>query len=147
VTVATGAEVVAATRRMAETVAGRSAAIETAGRLPDDVVAELRSSGVPGLWLPAELGGVEAAPADVVDAIATLAAADGSTGWCAAVSVGTGALAAYLPRHGAHSIFASPSTLTGGSFNPAGRATAAPTARRDSVGVGVLAAAARTQTG
>jgi len=109
---------------MAETVAGRSAAIETAGRLPDDVVAELRSSGVPGLWLPAELGGVEAAPADVVDAIATLAAADGSTGWCAAVSVGTGALAAYLPRRGAHTIFASPSTLTGGSFNPAGRATA-----------------------
>lgn len=121
--VATGADVVAATGRMAEAVADRSAAIESAGRLPDDIVAELRASGVPGLWLPAELGGAEAAPVDVVDAIATLAAADGSTGWCAAVSVGTNALAAYLPRNGAHRIFASPSTLTGGSFNPAGRAT------------------------
>lgn len=121
--VAIGADVVAAAQRMAGAIAGQSAAIEAAGRLPDDLVTALRASGVLGLWLPAELGGAEAIPADVVDAVATLAAADGSTGWCAAVSVGTGALAAYLPRAGAQRIFASPSTLTGGSFNPAGRAT------------------------
>ncbi len=119
-----GADVVAFVRAMAATLADRSAAIEAAGRLPEEVVADLRAGGVPGLWLPAELGGSEASPAEVVDAIAALAAADGSTGWCAAVTVGTNALAAYLPEDGAREIFSSPSTITGGSFNPAGRATA-----------------------
>jgi len=123
--VATGADALAAVGRMTASVAERSAAIESARRLPDDVVADLRASGVPGLWLPAELGGAEASPADVVDAIAMLAAADGSTGWCAAVTVGTNALAAYLRPEGARSIFADPSTLTAGTFNPVGRATAA----------------------
>ena len=117
------AAAVAAAQGMAGAVAARSAAIEAAGRLPDDVVADLRASGILALCLPAELGGAEAPPAEVVDAIATLAAADGSTGWCAAVSVGTTALAAYLPEDGAREIFATPSTITGGSLNPAGRAT------------------------
>ncbi|MEA2932796.1 MAG: indole-3-acetate monooxygenase [Actinomycetota bacterium] len=118
---------IAAARRLADGLPSRSADIDATGRLPDEVVAELRASGIPGLWLPAELGGAEAAPAEVVDAIATLAAADGSVGWCAAVTVGTNALAAYLPEDGAREIFADPSTITGGSFNPAGRATACPT--------------------
>lgn len=113
----------AAARRMAGALAARSAEIEAAGRLPDDLVAALRASGIPALWLPAELGGAEAAPAVVVDAIATLSAADGSTGWCAAVAVGTNAVAAYLPEAGAREIFASPTTLAAGSFNAAGRAT------------------------
>jgi len=120
-----GAAALAAAGRMCDGVAAKSAAIETGGHLPADVVADLRASGVPAMWLPAELGGAEAAPAEVVDAIAALAAADGSTGWCAAVAVGTNALAAYLPADGARSIFTSPATLTGGSFNTAGRATVA----------------------
>jgi len=112
-----------AARRMARPLAARSAAIEAARRLPDDVVSDLRASGIPALWLPTELGGAEAAPAEVVDAIAALAAADGSTGWCAAVAVGTAAAAAYLPEAGAREVFSSPSTLSAGSFNAAGRAT------------------------
>jgi alkylation response protein AidB-like acyl-CoA dehydrogenase len=111
---------------MAGPLAARSATIERAGRLPVEVVDDLRASGILALWLPAELGGAEAAPAEVVDTIAALAAADGSTGWCAAVSIGTTALAAYLPEDGARDIFAGPSTVTGGSFNPAGRATVDP---------------------
>ncbi len=112
-----------AARRMAGPVAALSAAIEATGRLPVHLVDDLRASGIPALWLPTELGGAEATPAEVMDAIATLAAADGATGWCAAVAVGTNALAAFLPEAGARKIFASPATLTGGSFNTAGRAT------------------------
>jgi alkylation response protein AidB-like acyl-CoA dehydrogenase len=112
-----------AAQAMAANVAAQSPAIETTGRLPGDVVDALRASGLPALWLPVELGGAEAAPVDVVDAVATLAAADGSTGWCAAVAIGTNALAAFLPEAGAREIFASPSTLAGGSFNTSGRAT------------------------
>ena len=108
---------------MAGTIAGRAEAVEDAGRLPDDVVADLRASGLLDLSRPAELGGPEGPQAEILDAIATLAAADGSTAWCAAVSIGTTALAAYLPEDGAREIFATPSTITGSSFNPAGRAT------------------------
>lgn len=108
--------------RIAGGVAPRAADIEAAGRIPDDVVADLRASGIAALWLPVELGGAEAPPAEVVDAIATLAAADGSTGWCAAVALGTNVLASYLSADAAREIFPTPSTLTAGSFNPAGRA-------------------------
>ena len=121
----TGGSALAAARQMSGSLVDQSAAIEAAGRLPDEVVDGLRASGIPALWLPAELGGAEASPTEVVDAIATLSAADGSTGWCAAVAVGTNALAAYLPVDGAQKIFARPSTITGGSFNPTGRATMA----------------------
>lgn len=112
-----------AATRLAGSLAARSADFEAAGRLPDDVVTDLRASGIPALWLPAELGGAEAGPAEVVDAIAILSAGDGSTGWCAAVAVGTNVLAGFLPEAGAREIFSSPSTLTAGSFNPTGRAT------------------------
>lgn len=119
----TGSAVVAAAQALAATVGPRAADIEAEGRLADDIVAELRVGGVPALWLPAELGGAEASPAEVVDSIAALAAADGSTAWCAAVAVGTNALAAYLSPAGAREIFSAPSVITGGSFKPAGRAT------------------------
>ncbi|MDQ6910729.1 MAG: acyl-CoA dehydrogenase family protein [Actinomycetota bacterium] len=107
---------------LVESVHGHASAIESAGRLPDEVLTALRASGVFGMWVPRELGGAESTPADVIDAIELLSAADGSTGWCAAVAVGTGAVAAYLPEAGAREIFSTPSTITGGSFNPAGRA-------------------------
>ncbi len=82
----------------------------------------MRSAGLFGAWVPRALGGAEATPADVIDMVEMLAAADGSTGWCAAVAVGTGALAAYLPEAGAREIFSTPSTIMAGTFNPTGRA-------------------------
>ncbi|MGI9079750.1 MAG: acyl-CoA dehydrogenase family protein [Acidimicrobiales bacterium] len=112
-----------ALRTLAASLPARGAAIESAGRLPSDLVADLRATGVFSLWLPEELGGTEATPDEVIDAVEVLAAADGSTGWCAAVAVGTNALAGYLPEAGAREIFSSPSVITGGSFNPTGRAT------------------------
>lgn len=108
---------------LADRLPDRAAAIEETRGLPADVVSALRASGVPDLWVPRELGGSEASPTEVLDAIEVLAAGDASTGWCAAVTVGTNALAAYLPEEGAREIFATPGTIAGGSFNPAGRAT------------------------
>jgi alkylation response protein AidB-like acyl-CoA dehydrogenase len=108
--------------RLSASISDLGPAIEATGELPGEVVVGLRESGVPAMWLPHELGGGECTPADVIDAVSMLAAADGSTGWCAAVAVGTGALAAYLPEAGAREIFPTPSTIVGGSFNPAGHA-------------------------
>jgi len=107
-------------------VRARAPAIEAAGRLPDDVVDGLRASGLGGAFLPAELGGSEMPPHEVAPLLEALAAADGSTGWCAAVSVGNTVLVAYLPEEGARGIVSHPAVLTGGSFNPAGRGVALP---------------------
>ncbi|MGI9023805.1 MAG: acyl-CoA dehydrogenase family protein [Acidimicrobiales bacterium] len=119
-----------AARQLGDAIRARATDIEAAGRLPGELVADLRATGVFGMWLPRELGGAEASPDDVVDAIEALAAADGSTGWCAAVGVGTNALGAYLPEDGARDIFSSPATVTGGSFNPSGQATVTATGLR-----------------
>lgn len=111
-----------AVRRLAPAISARADAIEASGELPADVVTDLRAAGVFGMWLPQELGGTEASPHGVIDVVETLATADGSTGWCTAVAVGMGALAAYLPEEGAREIFSVPSVIAGGTFNPVGRA-------------------------
>ena len=80
-----GGTALAAARQMSGALVDRSAAIEAAGRLPDEVVDQLRASGIPGLWLPMELGGAEADPAEVVDAIATNT--DVSAAWAEALAL------------------------------------------------------------
>lgn len=117
---------VARARRLAPRIRATAPAMEAAGGLADDLVADLRAAGLFDMWRPRELGGAEVPPADVLAAVETLSAADGSTGWCVAVSVGTGALAAYLPEASAREMFGAGPTVTGGSFNPVGRAVATP---------------------
>ena len=115
--------VTAAVASIAASVRAAAQTIESTGRLPDDLIANLRTTGVLDMWLPRELGGAEVPPPEVFDTIEQLARSDGSTGWCTAVSVGTTALAGYLPEEGARQIFSAPATITGGAFIPAGRAT------------------------
>ena len=99
-------------------------AIEAARTLPPDLVDDLRRAGVFAMWLPAELSGAETSPDEVVRVIETLSAADGSTGWCAAVAVGTGALAAFVPEEGAREMYGTGlrGPVSAGSFAPRGRA-------------------------
>jgi indole-3-acetate monooxygenase len=98
----------------------RGEEIEAARRLPADVVGQLRDLGLFGLWLPAELGGLEAPPELVLDVLEQLSWADGSLGWCATVGVGTNALAARLPESGAREIFAGGREIAGGTLMPRG---------------------------
>ena len=75
--------------------------IERSRRLPDAVVAALRDTGINRLLIPAALGGIEAPIIDVMDIMERIAAADGSTGWCAAIGAGSNVFAGYLPAAGA----------------------------------------------
>ena len=102
--------------------AGRSPEIEAAGRLPQDVVAAVRATGVFRMWLPRELGGAEARPAEVIATLSTLAAADSAAGWCAGIGMASNLVAGYLPRKGAEEVFATGDEIAGGSLMPAGRA-------------------------
>lgn len=102
--------------------AGRSSEIEAAGRLPDDVVAAVRATGVFRMWLPRELGGSEARPPEVLATLSTLAAADSAAGWCAGIGMASNLVAGYLPREGAEEVFATGDEIAGGSLMPAGHA-------------------------
>ncbi len=120
-----GAQQVSATvTGLAARLYDRGAEIEAAGRLPADVVAALRAAGVFRLWLPRELGGFEADPAVVIDIVETLAAADGSTGWCSATGLASNVVGAFLPEAGARQLYRTGSELAGGALMPGGRAVA-----------------------
>ena len=71
-----------ATARALRPVIERGAAEnERIGRLGDDTVRALCESGLLGLLVPRELGGIEADPAAYIDVIEELSHADGSVGW------------------------------------------------------------------
>ena len=116
----------AAAEQIAEQIRGRGAEIEQAGELPPDVVAALRAAGVFRLWMPVELGGYEASPAEMLDVVRLLAAADGSTGWCVGAGVASNIAGALLPEAAARRIFADPDVLCGGALMPGGQAVPQP---------------------
>lgn len=119
-------QVFGAVRQLAVAISPRGAEIEQAGRLPADIVAGLHETGVFRLWMPRELGGFEADPADVVQLLQTLSEADGSTGWCAATGVASNIAGALLSEATARRLYLTGSELCGGALMPGGRAIAQP---------------------
>jgi len=122
----TAHRVLTAVRELAGPLRDRSDEIEAAGELPADVVAALRAAGVFRLWMPVELGGFEATPAEVVEVVQVLAAADGSTGWCAATGIASNIAGALLSEPAARAVFASPDVQCGGALMPGGVAVRQP---------------------
>jgi len=96
--------------------------IEQARRLPPDLADALVRTELFSLAVPRAIGGREAEPLDLMQAIETVAAADGSTGWCAMVGLGNNIAAGYMPEAGAREVFADPSAPTAGIAAPAGAA-------------------------
>jgi alkylation response protein AidB-like acyl-CoA dehydrogenase len=96
--------------------------IERARCLPRDLVDELRQTGIFSLGVPRALGGQEAAPIDLMRAIESVAAADGSAGWCVMVGAANNVSAGYLNEAGAREVYADPNAPTAGLAAPAGAA-------------------------
>ena len=71
------------------------------------------------------LGGAEAPPLELVEAVETLARADASAGWCLAVTATSGLVAAYLDEEAAREVYGSAGVAVGGVFAPRGRAVGA----------------------
>jgi alkylation response protein AidB-like acyl-CoA dehydrogenase len=103
----------------------RRAEVEHGRRLPADLAASLQATGLFALGVPRDLGGVEAAPAELMRAIEAVATADGSTGWCAMVGIANNVAAGYMPAEGAREVFADPTLPTAGIAAPAGGAVRA----------------------
>lgn len=101
-------------------VADRAVAAAARGRLDDEVVAALAHAGLNRAVAPAELGGTERPLIEVIDSIARIGRADGSTAWCAAISVGSGHFAGYVPEPIARRDFDDLDGGGAGMFAPAG---------------------------
>jgi indole-3-acetate monooxygenase len=95
--------------------------IERNRRLPDALATALRDTGINRLLIPKVLGGIEAQIIDVMDIMERIAAADGSTGWCAAIGAGGNVFAGYMSATGAKTVFADPDQATATMFAPVGR--------------------------
>ena len=96
--------------------------IEAARQLPRDLADELTATGIFKLFVPRAFGGIEGSPLDALRIIETIAAADGSTGWCAAIGIMNGQVGGFMPEAGAREVFTDPAQPTALVAEPAGAA-------------------------
>jgi alkylation response protein AidB-like acyl-CoA dehydrogenase len=89
-------------------------------RLPDDLELALRATGINRMALPASLGGFETPAAEMLAVFERIAAADGSTGWCAVIGGASNIFAGYLPKAGARDIFVDADRSSATMFSPLG---------------------------
>ena len=92
--------------------------------LAPEVVDALRAGDLFRLCVPKALGGAEAPPLALVEAVETLAQADASAGWCLAVTATSGLVSAYLDEEAAREVYGTAGVAVGGVFAPRGRAVA-----------------------
>lgn len=103
-------------------IAQRAEEIEQARQLPPDLARTLIGTKVFKLCVPKAVGGEEAHPLVLMQAIEETAAADGSAGWNVAIGASSGSTAAYLAPDVAQLIHGAPDAVTGGIFAPRGKA-------------------------
>jgi indole-3-acetate monooxygenase len=121
----TPSEPVEAARRLAAKASELAPKAERDRRLAPELVDALATAGLFRLCVPAGLGGGEAHPAVLVDAVEALSRGDGSAGWCVAIGATSGLVAGYLPEPAAREIYGRPDAIVGGVFAPKGRAVTA----------------------
>ena len=136
-----------AARSIAPRAAELAPEAESGRRLPAELVDSISDAGLFRMLVPADVGGGEAEPAQLVDTIFELARGDGSAGWCLAVAATSGMLGAYVPREAAQEIFGDERGVFGGVFAPMGRAAARDGDYYRSRAAGASAAGASTATG
>jgi len=96
--------------------------IEKARRMPRDLIEDLRKTDVFRLTIPRALGGLEATQTEIMEAIETVATADGSAGWCTMIATGNNSASGAMPEPGAKEIFADPTAPSAGIAAPIGAA-------------------------
>ena len=93
-------------------------AIERERRLPDPLVEALRDAGLFHLWVPGELGGLDAGVGTFMEVVRTLSEGDAAAGWVVMIAAETNALAQWMPRATAEEIFGAARPICVGTLNP-----------------------------
>ncbi len=109
-------------RSLLPTIRARREDIEQARRIPADLATALRQTRIFSLALPRAIGGEEASPIELMQAIEMVATADGSAGWCTMIGTSGNMSAGYMNERGAKEVFGDPAAPTAGIAAPAGAA-------------------------
>lgn len=112
---------IAADQALLDVAAAEAADSERSRELTTKTVEAIRAAGIFRSLVPAALGGGEADPRELWSAIDSIAAADGSAGWCAAIGATSGLVAGYLPTAAATALFGDPASIGAGAFAPRGK--------------------------
>ncbi len=91
---------------------------EASRRLPDELVAALRASGLFRAGAPAAVGAPEAPPPVTLACAETLARGDASAGWCVSIAATSSLLAGGLPADGLAQAFGDPGKVAAGVWAP-----------------------------
>ena len=97
-------------------------AIESDRRLPDELVAALRASGLFRAGAPACVGAAEAPPAVTLRCAEAVARGDASAGWCVSIAATSSLLAGWLAPEGLAEVFGDPEKVAAGVWAPRGSA-------------------------
>ena len=125
-----GAELEAA-QQLIPNIAARAREIESARRVPAEIVKSFVDEGLIDMAVPVAYGGRASDPLDIVKVIEAISYADGSTGWCLMNYQTSALVSAFLPRTWGEAIFG-----TNERCVPAG--VLAPTARGRFVDGGIV---------
>ncbi|MGV7350042.1 acyl-CoA dehydrogenase family protein [Mycobacterium kansasii] len=117
-----GELILAAAQAAAPSIRAAAAEIEESRTLPSSVVDLIRDVGVFRMAVPRELGGPEVHPVTQYEVIETIAAADGSAGWCGYINSEAGYYMSRLSADAVRKMFPSIDIATGVMHAPTGRA-------------------------
>jgi alkylation response protein AidB-like acyl-CoA dehydrogenase len=110
-------------RDLAPSIGTRSAEIDTARRLPLDLLAQLTAAGCFRMFVPKSHGGLDIDVPASMEMLEALAAADGSTGWVVMIGCETPMFLALLSRKRFDTLYANgPDVIIAGAFAPRGQA-------------------------
>jgi indole-3-acetate monooxygenase len=98
--------------------------IERERQLPQSLIDAFVAADLFRLTVPLSLGGVELDPETIVRIIETLATADGSTAWCAGVTLQCATSIPFLSEEVARAMFGTPKDYMAFTIAPSGRAQA-----------------------
>ncbi|MFI2608632.1 acyl-CoA dehydrogenase family protein [Kitasatospora sp. NPDC018619] len=118
----TAAAVLDRVRDFAAGLPATAAQTERLGRIPAEVLAGLKDTGLLRAALPPRLGGVELTVPETTRAIDLLAEGDASVAWCASVALNASLAVVSLPEDVFAELFPDPDLVTATVLPPAGQA-------------------------
>src|SRR6201984_1976955 len=113
-------------REIAVLARGMADQIDAARRLPAELVAALRDSGLLRAGAPIEVEALELPAGTALRCAEAVARGDASAGWCVSIAITASLLVAYLPPVSRDELFGDGRGVAAGVWAPQGRATRAP---------------------
>ena len=118
--------VLAQAREIAELARGMADDIDSARRLPPELVEALRDSGLLRAGAPVEVGALELPAGTALRCAEEVARGDASAGWCVSIGITSTLLVAYLPPVSRDELFGNGRGLAAGVWAPQGKARRVP---------------------